>query len=552
MPVDARRGERAASGDIVVAQPGGGDGRLGRLRVDRVLGRPEVARDVIEALLVDRGYPRGFDSAVEADAERAARQGGECQRRDLTKLETFTIDPASARDFDDAVSIERLGDGLRLSVHIADVSAYVAPGSSLDGEAERRGNSVYVPGTVEPMLPETLSGDTCSLVEGIPRDTVTTEMTIDGSGNVQKAAFYRSTIRSNARLDYDQVGRVFAGSELAPGPVADTLALARELAATLRERRLARGALAVESSEPEFDFDSHGHVVAGRDIVQTEAHGLIEELMILTNEQIGSTLEQKRIPTIFRVHDRPDPSSIERLVEQLESLDVPTPALPGNVTPAQAMALAGRISAVVADYVRSRGRGQALVPLVLRALKQAVYSTDNLGHSGLASGAYCHFTSPIRRYPDLVVHRSLLSMLGSGQFTATRSELRMVADHCSDTERAATEAEHTADDICLAFLLEKLLYEEGWETEFEGEVSGVTNGAAFVSFGSVPGGASCEGFLPARKLRHDWYDLNEQETALVGRDTGTTLRIGDPVNVTVRSVDPPRGRVDLEPAGWPQ
>lgn len=519
------------------------------MQVVRAIGRPEVATDVVEALLVERGYERSFPQAVQGQADVAASADSQGSRRDLTGVATFTIDPGSARDFDDAISIERDGDSLRLYVHIADVSMHVGPGAALDLEAQHRGNSVYVPGTVEPMLPEALSNDACSLVPGRRRDVVTAEIAIDANGAPAGVSFYRSAIHSDAQLTYGQVDEVFAGHSAAPESITKPLSLARDLAATLRDRRFARGALALETSEPEIEFDRQGHVVEARDAVPSESHTLIEEFMILANEQVASQLERRGAPTIYRVHEQPDPEAIERLAGQLESLGVPTPPIPKNLSRTRATELAGTISAKVADYLRGRGRSsEALSSLVLRSLQRAVYSTVNVGHSGLASPCYTHFTSPIRRYPDLVVHRSLLAAFEGGDFPASKSELEEVAQHCSETERAAARIEHAADDICLCFLLERKLYHDGWESRFEGEVSGLAQGAAFVSFGPLPGGANCQGFLPARKLRDDWYDLNELNTALIGRDSGNMVRIGDPVTVKVSRVETARGRIDLEPA----
>ena len=286
-------------------------------------------------------------------------------------------------------------------------------------------------------------------------------------------------------------------------------------------------------------------------MVQTESHWVIEHLMILANEQVAEHLAAARAPAIYRVHEPPEPASIERLVAQLATLDVPTPPLPDHITPQQGAQLAGAISALLLEYQRTSGRGRrAFAPLVLRSLKPAVYSTQNIGHAGLASAAYCHFTSPIRRYPDLVVHRALLATLGASEAAGREDELEEVAAYCSTTERAAAVLERDADDVCLAFLLERTLAAEGREREFDGEVTGLIESAAFVSFDRGDGGADSQGFLPVRKLRGDYYDLNEERTALVGRREGRQLRLGDPLTVTVRSVDAPRGRVDLELSGW--
>jgi ribonuclease R len=554
MAVDLRGRRDLRIGELVLLRPARSPGRRGRaggarLEIARSLGRPDVARDVMEALLYERGHHRSFSAAVEDEARRAARSPAERPRRDLTALPTFTIDPLPAKDFDDAISIERAGDGMRLWVHIADVAGFVPAGGPLDEEALRRGNSVYVPGAVEPMLPHALSSEACSLMPGVPRDAVTVEIAVGAGGRPQSASFHRSTIRSDARLEYGQVDRIFAGREPAPEAIAEPLELARTLAAELRQARLARGALGVESSELDFEFDDGGNVVAARDEIQTEAHWVIEHLMILANEQVARRLEAARAPAIFRVHEQPDPMSVERLAGQLESLDVPAPPVPETMSSTEAAQLVGEISVKVLEYARATGRGgRVLTSLVLRALKQAYYSTRNIGHAGLASQSYCHFTSPIRRYPDLIVHRALLSTIGGED--APAGDLEEVAAWCSATEREAAALEYEADDVCFAFLVERILFESGREQEFEGEVTGVIEAGAFVSFDPGAGGAASEGLLPVRRLRGDWYDLNEERTALVGRRTGRTLRLADPVTVTVRSVEPARGRIDLDLAGW--
>jgi ribonuclease R len=541
--LDGGRRPGAAVGDLVLL----GWGKRGP-RVVRSIGRPDVARDVLEGLMLERGLRRSFPRAVEGEAGDAAQQPPvERPRKDLTDLPTFTIDPVTARDYDDAISARREPDrdgAIRVWVHIADVSAYVRPGSPLDGEAYRRATSVYVPGAVEPMLPHALSSDACSLVPGVERLAVTVEMVMRGA-DVQSVAFHRSAIRSDARLTYEQVDRVYAGSERAADPWGEPLSLAREVAAALRERRSRAGSLEVESSEPVFDFDERGHVVAVRREEQTESHSTIEQLMVLANEQVAGWLEAQKKPTLYRVHERPDPQAVQFLVERLESLGVPTPALPESLSPQQAADAMGEISRFVAQHVRRAGHGQAaLTSLVLRSLKQAYYTPRNVGHAGLASPAYLHFTSPIRRYPDLVAHRALMSGLGLDDVAPRAPDLTEAGEHCSAAEREAMKIERDADDVCMAFLLDKRLHEDGWDVPFEGEVVGLVGGGAFVRFGDE----GFEGFLPARAMRGEWWDLNEQGTALVGERTGKTVRLGDPVEVAVRRVDAPRGRVDLVPA----
>jgi ribonuclease R len=544
------RGRRVTVERSRDAQPGRlallrADPKGRRFKVERVLGRPDVARDVIEALMLDRGLRRGFPPGV----ERAAREATlpDVARRDLTDLPTFTIDPVTARDFDDAISCERLGDEhWRVWVHIADVSAYVRPGGAVDREAYRRATSVYVPGAVEPMLPEALSNDACSLRPGVDRLAVTVEMELRGAERT-KASFHRSIIRSDERLDYDRVDRIFAGDEPTAEPWAEPLAAARAAAAALQARRERRGALAIESVEPEFAFDRRGHLVEAVATVQTESHRLIEHLMIAANEAVATLLSERSIPALYRVHERPEPLSVRRLIDQLASLDVPTPPVPDPLSPSQAAEVVGECSVLVDQHVRRTGHGRsALSSLVLRALKQAHYAPVNLGHAGLQSPRYCHFTSPIRRYPDLICHRALLSAVGGGEDAPRASALDEAGEWTSARERAAMVIERDADDVARCFLLERDMYEGGWDTVYDGEVTGLIGAGAFVTFGN-----SYQGLLPVRRLRGDWWELNEEGTILLGTRTGGAIRLGDPVTVAVRSVDAPRGRVDLDLVGIP-
>jgi ribonuclease R len=583
-------GRAARPGDLVLLSSTRGGGQA---RVARVIGRPDVARDAIEGLMLDRGLARAFDPAVEREArESAGRVIGEGAglggpaRRDLRELATFTIDPASARDFDDAISAQRGDDGeMRVWVHIADVSAYVPEGSLVDREARERGTSVYVPGAVEPMLPQALSNEACSLVPGQIRAAVTVELRLHGE-RLLAAEFYRSTIRSDVRLDYDRVDRIFAGSERAQEPWARALEAAREVARALGEGRARRaGALTLDSSEPEFAFDEQGNVSEISSRVQTESHRLIEQLMIAANEAVASRLEQGGVPCLYRVHERPEAESVQRLVDQLATLAVPTPPVPERMSGTEAAQLMGEISRLVEDHIRrtaARGRSaaadaapsggrQALTSLVLRALRQAYYSPRNIGHAGLGSDCYCHFTSPIRRYPDLVCHRALLSSIGADERPARGGELRELGEWTSERERAAMQIERDADDMARCFALEQALYETGSEQVFAGEVVGLISAGAFVAFGGVsadadaPAGAGevpiYEGMLPVRRLAamrsgergREWWELNEQGTILHAvladlRSVGATLRLGDPTAVRVRRVDPIRGRVDLAPA----
>ena len=270
---------------------------------------------------------------------------------------------------------------------------------------------------------------------------------------------------------------------------------------------------------------------------------LVEELMILANEHVASLLAGRRREALFRVHEQPEPQAVELLLSKLADLKVPTPPAPETLSPADAAALAAEASELVTEYSAKSGRGREAFPsLVLRALKQARYNPRNLGHSGLASSAYCHFTSPIRRYPDLVVHRALLRELGVTD-EPLPEDLAGLAEHTSERERAAADVEYRADDICLAWLLDAELYERGWDEPFEGEIIGVIGSGLFARFGEV-----FEGFLPARRLAGDYFELNDLATSLVGRRGGGAFRLGDPINVRVETIDKPAGKVELAPA----
>ncbi len=378
------------------------------------------------------------------------------------------------------------------------------------------------------------------------RLAVTAEIELSAAGEARSARFYRSRIRSDARLDYDQLDEIFSGRRRPPPEAAEPLEIARAAAAALGHSRKA-GALEVDSREPEFDFDAEGNVRAARAVAQTEAHRLIERLMILANEQVAQQLERRRVPTLYRIHEQPDPERVRLMLEQLASLEVPTPPAPERLAPREAALLAAEASRLVVAEAARRGHGRsAYTSLVLRALKQAQYSDRNRGHAGLGSDAYCHFTSPIRRYPDLVAHRALLAAVGEGEDPPRRDAVGELALQCSEREREAAKLEYRADDVCAAFLLERELFEAGPEHEFEGEVAGVIGAGAFVAFAGELGQAY-EGFLPARTLRGERFELNEIETALVGSRTGRSVRLGDPVSVRVQRVEAQRGRVDLEP-----
>ena len=524
--VDRKGAGDARPGDLAVVS-----GRRGRARVQRVVGTAKRIENVLEALLVETGARQRFEPH---EAPRYA-SSDDAPRADLRHELAFTIDPETAKDFDDALTLKPD----RAYVHIADVSYFVPAGTPLDRGAAERAFSTYVPGRVAPMLPPDLSEDLCSLRPHEDRLCVTVEIPLEGG----EPSFYRSVIRSRERFTYEQAEAILAGRERAEPELTEALKRAEAVSSDLRERRFARGALRVDSPEVEFEFDGRGGVARAWRAEEAHSHMLVEELMILANEKVASLLAGRRREALFRVHEQPEPQAVQLLIAKLADLKVPTPAAPDDLSPADAAELAAQASELVTDYAAKSGRGREAFPaLVLRALKQARYNPMNLGHSGLASSAYCHFTSPIRRYPDLVVHRALLRELDMSE-DPVPPDLGELADHTSERERAAADVEYRADDICLAWLLDSELYKRGWDEPFEGEIIGVIGSGLFARFGEV-----FEGYLPARRLAGDYFELNDLATALVGRRSGGTFRLGDPIEVRVESIDKPAGKVELAPA----
>jgi ribonuclease R len=513
----------AERGDLAVVASG-----RGRAKVERVLGAADRIDAVLEGLLVERGLRAAFGPF---DLPEPDLDG----RTDLRDLTTFTIDPDTAKDFDDAIAVVREGDGVRAWVHIADVSWFVAAGSALDRGAAGRAFSTYVPGLVAPMLPPELSDDACSLRPYVDRLCVTVELPPGG-----EPLFYRSVIRSDARLTYGQAQR-----RDVPTEVAEELELAAAYSAELRRRRFARGALRVERPEIAFEFDDKGGVAGAHWEGEPEAHALVEELMIVANEAVAGLLAARRREALYRVHERPDPQAVSLLVAKLADLGVPTPPVPDRLTAGDAARAAAEISERVIAYVAQSGRGREAFPaLVLRSLKQARYDPRNLGHSGLASPAYCHFTSPIRRFSDIIVHRALLQEIGAAD-DPLPEDLNDLAEHVSGREREIAGIEYLADEICLAWLLERVLFERGWDEPFEGEIIGVIPSGLFVRFGEV-----FEGYLPARRLPGDYFELNTLGTALAGRRGGGVFRLGDPIDhVWVEEIRRWEGKVELSSAG---
>lgn len=496
--------------------------------------------------------PLAFPDDVTAEAEAVARlapgasDDGERDRsRDIRNLPLVTIDGEDARDFDDAVHVEETENGWRLVVAIADVSFYVRPRSRLDREARERGNSYYFPSSVEPMLPEALSNGACSLRPGEDRRVLTADMTFDAAGAPRDAVFYAAVMRSRARLTYRQVQAALDGPEKAgsqendpadiPADVRTMLSAAGRLATLLIERRRRRGGLDFDLPEAEFLIEN-GRVQDARPRTRLFSHRLVEAFMVAANEAVATFLTRKKAPFLYRVHPEPGPEKLDSLTRALRAADLPLP-LPRREAGRNARWLPGLLEAAA-------GTGQASLVhrLALRSMMQARYTPDPEGHFGLASACYCHFTSPIRRYADLVTHRALRHALGLETHgpLPVGHRLLAVAEICNSRERAAQEAER---EICRR--LGCLLLENRTGEEFRGVISGVTRFGLFVELGKMP----LEGMIRVESLGRDYYEYDENRQELRGRMTGEAWRLGEIMDVRVAEVNTGRLEITLLPAG---
>jgi ribonuclease R len=542
----------ARTGQIVVVEitdpPTAARGPLGEIRA--VLGERLEPSLVVEMAIASHDLPQAWPDAVLQEAAGVADTVGkaECQGRiDLRKLPLVTIDGADARDFDDAVYAEpRRGGGWRLLVAIADVSHYVRAGEALDREAFERGTSVYFPGFVVPMLPETLSNGICSLNPKVDRLCMVCDMLVDATGEVTRSKFYPAVMRSHARLTYDLVWQaVGLEAQEALQATSDVLPQLRELHALYRamaQQRKRRGAIDFETTEVKFRLDQTGGVESMGATVRNDAHKLIEECMIAANVQAALFLEKKKIPALFRAHEPPPADKYEDLQQFLREFKLRMPPLE-EVTPAD-------FSEILA-LVKDRPERELIQSVLLRAQSMAAYQPENRGHFGLALDAYTHFTSPIRRYPDLLVHRAIRYALTGGKpsdYLYSPTEMASMAVHCSHRERRAEEAERDVDERFKCAWMEKHV-----GSEFDGLVTGVTSFGLFVELDE----SKVSGLVHISQLANDYYHFDATRKLLSGERTGMQFRLGDHVRVQVlrasledRKIDfrlvAPRTREDKE------
>lgn len=529
--------KRAKAGQVVVAEivryPEANEPPEGR--VTHILGYPDDPEIEPHIIIHKYDLPHRFSSAALAQAR--ALPGGPTPeqfhgRVDLRPIPTFTIDGEKARDFDDAVSIEEVKAGeRRLYVSISDVSAYVEEGTPLDQEAFFRGTSVYFPDRAIPMFPPELSNELCCLRPGVDRLTLTVELRLSDEGDPVEVRFYPSVIRSVKRLTYTAVRKALVDQdehvreELRP--LMPSLEAMARLAEVLRQRRLARGALDFDLPEPEVILNLQGEA---EDIVRAErnlAHQIIEEFMIAANEAVARFLEEAEIPSLYRVHEPPSEESMKEFRRFLSCLGYRIRKTEG---PPQ------KELQRVLQAVRGKREEKVVNKLLLRSMKWAKYGAENIGHFGLASRAYTHFTSPIRRYPDLMVHRLLKKVLSKREIRVSSEELAQKAEHLSNRERVAMEAEREILERYRVRLMKDRIREV-----YDGVISGVTAFGFFVELEEV----YVEGLVPVASLHDDYYRYDEKRYCLVGERTGKTFRIGDPVSVRVERVDVERRRIDF-------
>ena len=507
-------------------------------RVLQVLGRLTDPGVDLKVVVAKFGLPDAFPAEVEEEAQRVALPVGPSETRGRTDFRgwlTVTIDPETARDHDDAVGIERRPDGgYRLAVHIADVAHYVREGGALDQEAYLRGTSVYFPDRVVPMLPHALSSDVCSLVEGQDRLTQTVVIDLDARGRVEKTAFHDGVIRSAARLSYQQAQAIVDGDGEARERFAflvPSLLAMDELAKLMRGRRYERGSLDFDLPEPKLVLDAQGEMTG---IVRHERLGsmrLIEEFMLAANEAVAEQLHRAGAGALYRIHEQPEPGRVEEFVDLVASLGYRVPGRLDEIRPEHFQ--------LILRQIEGKPEEKLVSYLLLRTMRLARYHEENLGHFGLAAEMYAHFTSPIRRYPDLVVHRALRALRGgkdAKRETWLKAKLPEMGLHLSEMERRASEAERELIEW------KKVRFMAGKVGEtFTGYVTGVQAFGLFVELEEV----YVQGLVHVSSMTDDYYRFDEKAHLLSGENAGKVYRLGDRASVQVARVDLDRRQIDF-------
>ncbi len=507
-------------------------------KIVEILGFPDEPGVDIVSVLKGFELPLAFPSQVEKEAERIELNITPellAGRLDLRDEEIFTIDPADAKDFDDAVSLERLDNGnYRLGVHIADVSHFVQDGSAIDKEALNRGTSVYLVDRVVPMLPEHLSNQLCSLQPNEPRLTFSCIMEIDGNGAVVKYQLQPSIIRSKRRFSYEEVQEIIDDPN-SKDPSSQILREMRDFSQKLRQLRMDSGSIDFETPEVRFRLDNRGKPVEIIPVRRLQSHELIEEFMLMANKTVArhiqlTSAKSKPRPFIYRVHERPDGDKIDNFERFLNALGHRV-KIPRNVTPKKFQEIMQEVSGTKDNIL--------IKEVALRTMMKANYSTKNIGHFGLAFADYTHFTSPIRRYPDLMVHRLLKEydgQIAQKNLHSLKKELKKISDRSSDRERVALEAERESTKIKQVEWISDYVGET-----FDGLISGVTAYGLFVEI--TP--QLIEGLVRMEDMADDYYIYDEKTYSMVGKEFGRLYRLGDEAKIKVKRVDRETNQVDF-------
>jgi ribonuclease R len=533
------------------------DGGQATGRVIEILGRPDDFGVDVEIMIRKHHIPHHFPAEVLEQAQgfsNIIQQDEMAGRKDYRALDIVTIDGETARDFDDAVWVDRLPNGnYALQVHIADVGHYVKPGSPIDEEAFLRGTSVYFPDRAVPMLPLELSTEICSLKPGLDRLVLSVELEIDRRGDIIAQQFGRGVIRSVERMTYTAVHALLEGDTALReryAPLMPRFELMRELALVLNQKRIRRGAIDFDMPEPLIEFDEFGEMAGVSRSPRNIAHRLIEEFMLSANEAVASHLEQAGIASLFRIHEKPDPKRVMEFEEIAThfgySLGIgaipikrfrtqPMRRRDGKmvrkeiVLAEDSVAISSRNYQKLIAQIEGIPEERILTYLMLRSLKQARYSAENKGHFALASPSYTHFTSPIRRYPDLIVHRLLDASFDGTRDLIAPERLELIAHDCSETERRAADAERELVEWKKARFMEAKVGEE-----FRGLITSTTRFGFFVELENL----FVEGLVPIDTLPNDRYMFQENTRKIVGQRTRREFCIGDTVNVLLERVDP--------------